>query len=433
VDSQGNRRVAIKELKRSGENFESVAEGEAAVLEKMRGFQNDHLIKAIAYYQKGREYYFMFPWAELGNLWEFWKNHTPKTERNYIIWVFTQLTGLASAVEALHHEIANTAGANCRHGDLKPANILCFKTKGGQEDNPRLVITDVGLARLHNVATERRDQTLSTAATVRYAAPELGINPKSPRSRRFDVWSMGCIFLEFVIWLLYDAKELQQFCSDPQQPFYDFQTPRFHPISSEMNHERENTARVHPMVEQWISHIKNDWRCSEGTALQRLVELIVTRLLKVEVNNPSHSKDNYKRTSLTEDPVLSPQRPNPIIADTLTQEPTSTEMSVPTMAEPETRRPNSNSNSRIRAKEHARTWDKTGMSTIDAYPDPNYRAYAPEIRERLRAILDDLESGKIKAIGDKPSKEMPIPLGLSHGRFVEQERHLGVPIPTWVG
>lgn len=149
MDDRGNPRIAIKELKRSGENFENVAEGEASVLEIMRGFQNEHLIRAIAYYRKGDEHYFMFPWAEMGNLCEFWKQNTPKTEPRYIIWVLTQLTGLAHAIEILHHEVRHQSEANCRHGDLKPANILCFKTKGGQQDDPRLVITDVGLAKVH--------------------------------------------------------------------------------------------------------------------------------------------------------------------------------------------------------------------------------------------------------------------------------------------
>jgi serine/threonine protein kinase len=205
VDDQNNHRVAIKQLKQSGPNFKKVVADEASVLEIMRELgEEHHLIKAIAYYRKGEDlHYFIFPWAELGNLWEFWtsRNKSPETDPDYMIWALTQLTGLASALEALHH-MATDTDVNCRHGDLKPLNILCFKTEDGHNHNPRLVITDVGLARVHNEATRERGKTTTTAWTIRYAAPELVVDSKTTRSRRFDIWSFGCILLEFVVWNL---------------------------------------------------------------------------------------------------------------------------------------------------------------------------------------------------------------------------------------
>ena len=46
---------------------------------------------------------------------------------------------------------------------------------------------------------------------MQYEAPEAIGELNGPRSRLYDVWSMGCITLEFIIWLLYGNDELNNF------------------------------------------------------------------------------------------------------------------------------------------------------------------------------------------------------------------------------
>ncbi|KAK1977645.1 heterokaryon incompatibility protein-domain-containing protein [Colletotrichum cereale] len=89
----------------------------------------------------------------------------------------------------------------------------------------------MGLAKRHVVATKDRSCLTSTrSATILYEAPEtetaLG---NKPRSRQFDIWSMGCIVTEWVIWVLYGNESLQMFyrelkgySSDPEKwvPYY---------------------------------------------------------------------------------------------------------------------------------------------------------------------------------------------------------------------
>jgi serine/threonine protein kinase len=432
LDNEGNVLVAIKELKPSGKNFAAIAEGEAVVLEMMRGLTDQpHLIKAIAYYQKGDGHYFMFPWAELGDLWEFWKNTTPKTERDYIIWAFTQLTGLARALECLHHR-ASTSEENYRHGDLKPLNILCFKTKGGQKDKPRLVITDVGLARKHNIATRERQDlalfTYSTAATVTHAAPELGIGPNAPRSRRFDIWSMGCILLEFTIWLLYGPQKLKEFSSCLDGSFYTLETQKkssktkgqqnLSPINKS---QEEKTAKVHTEVGVWIRYIKADWRCSEGTAVRRLVELIETRLLIVELGIQNPVNDRSSLISPIKEEASASQQSSPIFGETLTLEPGSTSQpSITTTSVGELDTAFQKATSEITPPPRQNT---ALLSLMD--PDPKFRAYAPEMRKELELILTCLNHEQIKPIGSPPSSGAAPPLGPSRVQFTKQNRHLG--------
>jgi serine/threonine protein kinase len=69
----------------------------------------------------------------------------------------------------------------------------------------------MGIAKRHVVATQERDVLTSTRyGTVGYEAPETAINIHA-RSRLYDIWYMGCITLEFVIWNLYGSMELVNF------------------------------------------------------------------------------------------------------------------------------------------------------------------------------------------------------------------------------
>ncbi|KAI0548860.1 kinase-like domain-containing protein [Xylaria curta] len=265
--------VAIKELKKhhhwSNEEFRDHAKKEADVLKLMRRFPHDHFIKIIAYYEMNERKFSLFPWAEYGNLQQYWDNETPSQDEAYLKWVPSQLMGLAGAIQQLHEK-------GGRHGDIKPQNILCFNYRSARANNYsiRLVIADLGLAKVHDQATLLRSGVTTTKNhTVMYSAPEAELDLE-PRSRLYDIWSIGCTYLEFVIWLLWGKSELGRFQQEVgglghRGTFYDIQPGQRPP------------ARVHPTVNKWIEHIQIDPRCSRNTGLRRLIDLIATRLLVV--------------------------------------------------------------------------------------------------------------------------------------------------------
>ncbi|KAK7709694.1 hypothetical protein SLS57_008599 [Botryosphaeria dothidea] len=102
---------------------------------------------------------------------------------------------------------------NWRHGDLKPDNILRFVDSTTAERSlGTLKIADLGLAKLHDVDTNlRAEPTSQRCGTLKYEPPEALYPHRSPRSRRYDIWSMGCIILESIIWLLYGYDGLEVF------------------------------------------------------------------------------------------------------------------------------------------------------------------------------------------------------------------------------
>jgi serine/threonine protein kinase len=265
----------------SNEEFENVACAEVAILEMIRNLNHAHLIKAIAYYKKGTKHCVIFPWARHGNLRDFWRKEPPELSQRYLSWVFTQLCGLAGAIERLHHSHQEQA---TRHGDLKPENILCFDTKddsSDEQDECILVIADVGLSKCHDKLTElRNDATRTSSGTIMYEPPETELQPREPRSRRYDVWSLGCIYLEFIVWLLYGAQELAHFRQDLSVMG---KNTRFYTIE-ETNGTQGKVARLNIVVEKWINWIRKDPRCPEGTAVRSLVELVVMRMLIADVS-----------------------------------------------------------------------------------------------------------------------------------------------------
>jgi serine/threonine protein kinase len=193
----------------------------------------------------------------------------------YLTWFFTQLVGLAKAIKILHHPPKGT-GESCRHGDLKPENILCFgKQELGPADIPtdvKLVVADAGLAKVREKATEFRGEKTSTlGGTTMYSPPEAKLRPEEARSRRYDIWSLGCLYLEFLIWILYGNEVLENFrgAVGKDQPFY----------------EEGPIVAIKEVVQKWIKAIRDDPRCSPAglTALGRLVDLIEDRLLVVNV------------------------------------------------------------------------------------------------------------------------------------------------------
>ncbi|KAI0543765.1 hypothetical protein F4679DRAFT_577374 [Xylaria curta] len=296
LDDDENVCVAVKRLIQSNEEE---AEKEATALENIRKSTNVHLIKAIAYIrtEPTRRYSFVFPWAQHGNLWDFWvrQDGAPRN-REYLIKVFRQLACLACAINELSDQ-------RLRHGDLKPENIVCFKTDNGlpnsEEQNSediRLVIIDVGLAKIHNNNTQLRAKTDTKVSTRRYAAPELETRPGKELSRRFDVWSMGCIFLEFAIWLIYGKQKLLEFTTGNAPEEFKFFETKSNLLDS--GEGLKQIASRHASVNDLISEMQENPCCSNGTAIRRLIDLISGKMLAVDLSDDKEPKPETESQSI---------------------------------------------------------------------------------------------------------------------------------------
>ncbi|GAW11807.1 hypothetical protein ANO14919_011590 [Xylariales sp. No.14919] len=258
-------RIAIKRY-----GLEEYFEREKDNLENIQKLDHPHLIQHIATIQKGNSFYAILYWADGGNLCDFWERNPDffLTRRSGLfIWCFQQMLGLVEGLFALHEK-------GCRHGDLKPENILHFQNS----DDPKihhgeygtLIIADVGISRVHHIVTElRHDRTKTYDTTRSYEGPEAETGGDKPRSRRYDMWSVGCIFMEFAIWLLYGYKAINAFRErrkefSPKAAYYEFTNP---------------TVKINPAVEAELKALRNDAPC---TGLTELVDLIANDLIVIE-------------------------------------------------------------------------------------------------------------------------------------------------------
>ncbi|KAK1700649.1 hypothetical protein BDP55DRAFT_626207 [Colletotrichum godetiae] len=270
-------RVASKEM-RIG--MDSYYEKEAEILETIRNIDSPHLIKPLAAYRRGDLRGFLFPWGEGGNLKELWGNqermpHVPVKDPKHVLWVLRQLQGICGSISSLHER-------NCRHGDLKPENILHFLES---DERGILRVADVGLARFHIEATRDRKQVSNTmTGTVRYEPPEFGHTKQI--SRLYDVWSLGCVFLEFLIWVLYGNSKLRAFNrASIEEKFWSKDVDGYH---------------QHREVKRWIFNMSKDLKRADiasNSALKDVLKLIDLNMLVPELEGRTSSTELYKRLS----------------------------------------------------------------------------------------------------------------------------------------
>ena len=258
----------------------------------MRALHEKHIVNFITAFRFGPdEHYLILEWADGGNLRTLWESFTQPLTSDLVRDAFEQLRGLSRALSSVHNPAGeNTSDQHFRHGDLKPENILWFKDGSDSTRIGTLKIGDWGLAKQHSDVTQLRTiQTSTGFGTRRYEPPEERsvhennlIVPSNTgkivrkRSRLYDLWAMGCIWLEFLIWLMYGYEGLQAF----NRSFNggEAENPSYYEI--DMN----GVPKVHHVALEWLQHMARDPVCRVGsTALGNLLEIIRDRLLVVKL------------------------------------------------------------------------------------------------------------------------------------------------------
>ena len=192
---------------------------EKAALRAISLQNHPNIIELLFVYQWREEYIFVFPFVErnlhqvLHNDWHpaMFSDGRNNTFESH--WLWKQMINVADALKTIHDpqidasDIGYDGPVIGFHFDLKPANIL-VKNDGS------LQITDFGQALIKSVDTDDMTYGIHRGGSLVYQAPEtcptramvLGGNDNRVH-RRYDVWSLACIMLEVLVFILENGTE----------------------------------------------------------------------------------------------------------------------------------------------------------------------------------------------------------------------------------
>jgi serine/threonine protein kinase len=191
----------------------------------------DHILKHLITIMHGHEHFILFPFAQLGTLFEFLHCGQDVTtgETKYDFRtrfrdikdkelagpMLRQCEALASALKWLHGGItlqaSTTNQVRCAHLDLKPDNILIGTDPDGISIVGKWMISDFNISVINrenpnNIVSigdwfQQATMIVSAPRDVgTYLAPEVGLNKKI--GRKSDIWSFGCVFSEVLAFAL---------------------------------------------------------------------------------------------------------------------------------------------------------------------------------------------------------------------------------------
>ncbi|KAK1959983.1 kinase-like protein [Colletotrichum sublineola] len=256
-----------------------------------------HLVQLQFSYLHGDHYFLVFPWAD-GNLREFWlKNHSfNPSVRPDVLWFFNQCKGLVKALRMIHHYTSMSIPQTNikaridelkqgkkpkdwgRHGDIKPENILWFQDYRNSRNF--LVISDFGLTRFNTTNSRSKvPQHAIAGYSGTYRPPELDLGKHVSPS--YDIWSLGCVFLEFVSWFLLGATRTQDDFTNERlrgENNTSLKEDKFFVIDGPSDSSQERRAKVKPSVISWIDKLHAQESCTEP--LHELLDLIEHGMLQ---------------------------------------------------------------------------------------------------------------------------------------------------------
>jgi hypothetical protein len=201
-----NPRFAIRRLHSPSK---SEFKKEVDILKKFSWDGHPNLISLLATYEQFNQYFLMFRWAE-SDLHQFWKdNPSPLVDKETVLWMATQCAGIADGLRRIHtyRDSLDTRQEPDdplygRHGDIKPENILLFRNSDDPTDRGTLKLADFGLADFRSKDSKSNVRRSQIGNTMAYRPPECDTPECATISRSYDIWTLGCVYLEFITWAI---------------------------------------------------------------------------------------------------------------------------------------------------------------------------------------------------------------------------------------
>ncbi|KAL9564354.1 hypothetical protein ACKAV7_011545 [Fusarium commune] len=256
-------KFAIKTLHISGRDIDSKFNEGWEMLKRFSGRTHPHLVTVLCAFSCEEERSFIFPNASY-DLSEYLEKHEPPTQKNGTLWISNQFLGLMGALDTIHnpkHLHQGVTQRYGRHGDIKCDNILCFKRSGTQNDVV-LVISDFGLSAFNTDKSRSNIPNKNVPPVPGYRPPECDIEGGTI-SRAFDVWTIGCLYLELITWFLGGSDYVEEFSNKRTTIFINGSNNNIFFTLKSGKEPGTYVAQVKPEVTEWILQLHQHPKCSE--------------------------------------------------------------------------------------------------------------------------------------------------------------------------
>jgi serine/threonine protein kinase len=299
-------RFALKSFFDHGSRTQADFQNEANMLGLLATMPHGHITRHLALWTQQGKFHMLFPLAEQ-NLKDFLRNTGhPSLGKDNILWLLNQFKGLADAVRQIHNLTGLGPGTLDRrlntvqkrdktgfHHDLKPENILVF-AENRPESHEQLMgrtwkIADFGSARIGHIISGSGPGRPSkshftsnlTHGDITYSAPDYALEQKT--SRPYDMWSLGCIFMECLLWV-FGMSDSTNFGIErtmvPDLP--GDQDDAFWYVGN------DRTIQLKPAVVSQLKELKDE--CAERGVFKNLVNIIARLLTITPAERPDAPK-----------------------------------------------------------------------------------------------------------------------------------------------
>ncbi|KAI6755658.1 hypothetical protein QX201_012296 [Fusarium graminearum] len=275
------RGFAVKTLNKTTSNTKQSFLAEWRMLKQFNGLCHPHLVTALSAITQGDKWSFIFPCAS-SDFDRYKETIDPPKGRHGAMWLLAQLEGLIGAIDTIHdprHLNLGPQGKYGRHGDIKCDNILCFKNSLTTDDV--LVISDFGLSKLNSDKSRSNIPNATVPPVPGYRPPECDIEGGTI-SRAFDVWTIGCLFLELITWFLGGPSYVKEFEEKRTTEFINGSKNSIFFTFRELVPSDPGGAKavlVKPEVTEWILQLRQHPNCSPF--LHEVLGIIERKMLVV--------------------------------------------------------------------------------------------------------------------------------------------------------
>ncbi|WXC63386.1 hypothetical protein SNK03_009208 [Fusarium graminearum] len=275
-------KFAVKVLNRIPANTKQTFQDEWDMLKRFSGLYHAHLVTALSAVTQDDEWSFIFPCASY-DFETFKENVDPPQGVPGVIWLSTQLEGLIGAIDTIHvpkHLHLGPERKYGRHGDIKCDNVLCFK-KSGPEGDIVLVISDFGLSKFNSDKSRSNIPNAKVPPVPGYRPPECDIEGGTV-SRAFDVWTIGCLFLELVTWFLGGPSYIREFEEKRTTKFINGMMNNIFFTFGDLVPRDPDGAKailVKPEVTEWILKLRQHVNCSPF--VHEVLDIVEQKMLVV--------------------------------------------------------------------------------------------------------------------------------------------------------